>query len=774
MFAEFNEVPKLVTRGDLASAGFSNRRWVKGVPPDVARHALQELGALRVCCHVLSRVLAKGPSSRKLSRSVWYLRMLELTLRAAKSLDHDGEVRKRLITESCVLARNGRATSLMNSRKRRQVVCNTRFEPLSRELGTLFPKHLVMLLHSVYRPPERKTSDPDAELRRRTDQWLREMSNENHFDYESRLDAATFIRRFVVEGAEEGLLGTDTEWNDLLLFVRRHLSAYLSESVPERRGQLLRDLGGILKVRSHSVDSHGKRISSWRLIRETYLSATYLEKPHWHRAAKGIPGLWWIDSVYKRSLVLPEAEQGVVSFLIDLGASSVPVTLGVPPNNFHGPHNFVRVGHVVGGVSQDSPNFPHTRADFNQFSDYGLDHEHKSPDLDRWFRYISTLKPAGRIKRCQELWAAMDSNWDRFQGVAFTTAAGYYSNSKTTLGPVPCIWLWNLQHWDWILTTDGTFTSPIEKYQNNEQNLVLLGRKSALVCAWGSQASGFSSALGLIPGPTANRVLTNLRTAQSKMARLPNEVAREHYRYLAKFEGEELVINQAMREGLIFAPRGTRDWWQPEECLSGDHRETFPDHCGFVDIYPDADVLWDRLGIGVDPDISFLIGFWNRVALESHPSDDGVPQMLSGTYSQAERLLLSNPSPRAQSVLLPTTKGGWWPSEVCFWAENPETCSYLEEAGLHQWVVAQPNLYPTFGRWAAVLRVDSNDGWSLEKECVQRQDEEAERVIHQGANIFAREIKSAKPSLWDLLRARLRDLIHGRVARATPLRSYQA
>ena len=166
--------------------------------------------------------------------------MLELALRAAKSLDVDGEVQSRLISKNCVLARNGRATSLGVARQRRQVVCNTRYEPLALELGKLFPKNIVMLLHNVYRPPERKTSDPDAGVRRRVDEWLREMSDKDHFDYENRLHPSAFIRRLVVEGAQEGLLGDETEWNELLRFVRRHISAYVSDSGPDRRDQLLR------------------------------------------------------------------------------------------------------------------------------------------------------------------------------------------------------------------------------------------------------------------------------------------------------------------------------------------------------------------------------------------------------------------------------------------------------------------------------------------------------------------------------------------------------
>ena len=195
-FPETHETRQLVHDADLASLG-ETRRWMLEIPSKKARPVLQSLGTLRVCCHVLSRILAKGPRNRK---PQWYLHALASIIELSKEIG-DGEVYDRLLNGKCVLNRNRQPTSLAAAHAAGRVVCNARSEALAKELGSLFQNRLVMILHKIYRLPDKKTTNPEDELRWRVGEWLRSVSSDNSFLYETRLDASAFIKRFISGGA---------------------------------------------------------------------------------------------------------------------------------------------------------------------------------------------------------------------------------------------------------------------------------------------------------------------------------------------------------------------------------------------------------------------------------------------------------------------------------------------------------------------------------------------------------------------------------------------
>ncbi len=243
VFPETTEVKKLITNKDLISIG-ENRQWLIDIPSEKAKPVLQALGALRTCCHVLSRVLEQGPKKRK---SEWYLRILDQIIRLNEDLGGD-DISERLLSGKCFLNRNGQPTSLIRAGQSGRIVCNTRSEILSKELGGLFKNNILMILHKEYRLPDKRTADEKDEMRYRVNEWLRSESSDDTFQYETRFDAAAFIKTCIVDN--NSFSNTEENSDRLLNFVRNHLEAYISDRGPGRREETLAELGKSMLIKS--------------------------------------------------------------------------------------------------------------------------------------------------------------------------------------------------------------------------------------------------------------------------------------------------------------------------------------------------------------------------------------------------------------------------------------------------------------------------------------------------------------------------------------------
>jgi len=308
VFAETADVLRLVSSADLKNIGEGGRTWVKSIPSDKARPVLKDLGALRVCCHIISRVLEKGPVNRN---SEWYLNTLATAIQMSAEIggENENEIEGRLIEGECILQMGsrkepGKLISLMAAGRDDRVVCNARSERLATELGSLFPEGLVTSLHRVYRLPDKATDDTDDDKRRVVDQWLRQKSSERTFRYVTRLDPASFIKMFVAERpAPEN---PEVVSDGLLMFVRRHISSYINDQPERRRSQSNLNLGRALLVEAHCLNSSGVEISGYKPVSEVHIPTDYFTRPTWAKAAEGIPDIWWLNPRYRSELVLQD------------------------------------------------------------------------------------------------------------------------------------------------------------------------------------------------------------------------------------------------------------------------------------------------------------------------------------------------------------------------------------------------------------------------------------------------------------------------------------
>jgi hypothetical protein len=762
-FPTSEEVRQLLTPADVVAIAGAPRFWVDGVPPQSVHAALELAGAFRVCCHGLSSILAADNGQRE---PEWYLRTLAATIDLATRFD-DGTVRSRLIGGQCLLNRNAQPFSLGEAGQEGQVVCNVRSEVLSKQLGNLFTGDLVVLLHQVYRLADRRAEDEDSGRRRRVDEWLRAAASESTFQYENRLDAPDFIRHFVVD--RKLAMTSDDVADQLLAFVRDHLEAYVSDRGPRRREQTLADLGRSLRIKAYRWNAEGKRTTEYRPITEVYLPAGFVERNAWADAARGVPGLWWVDSSYRSRLARKESPVGAGRFLRDLGAAIGPRIERIPANASHGAHRFFR---VTRNATERFPNFPHDQTYFGQYSDYGLVSDSDSADLNAWWTHVSNLPSEERGWRGEALLRALEEQWDSvYKQFSSARALGYYANGAYPIGDVPTRWLWRLRTWKWLALEGGELTSPLATYARSSEVLALLKPGTEPVCAWDTRVAGVVSALGFRVDVPGSVVLRYLREARSQDADIPLSLAQAYYHHLATKAATMPELAAAFDEGLVYSPGSRRRWWRPADCLRGDQRDIFGDLCGYVSPYSTADTLWDYLGIPSTASLDFLVGFWRRIAQEFDPMDPELGSILQPSYALAERLAeVKAPSPTAVPVL---AAGTWHTSSEVFATALDELASQITQDCLWRWEGENPDLLPRFLRWIGLLDVETT-ARTMRLPGNAQLDSSLEERIHQGVRAFAVDIRNVEPELFRALRVRLREIVHGRVQMIDPLRLHFA
>ena len=195
--------------------------------------------------------------------------------------------------------------------------------------------------------PDRRSSRNEDAMRRTVDEWLRTLAGDDRIQYETRLDAPEFIKRFVV-GRKSS---TQASLSDALIsFVRDHLESYVSDQGANRRERTLRELGRSLLVKAHSYGEDGKKITEYKPVSEVHLPAGYQEGSHWAEAARGTPGIWWIDWHYRKKLARPDEALSVSGFLTNLCAAKGPRLQLIPSNALHNFYRFTNVtrGEVLG------------------------------------------------------------------------------------------------------------------------------------------------------------------------------------------------------------------------------------------------------------------------------------------------------------------------------------------------------------------------------------------------------------------------------------------
>jgi len=759
VFPETPEVGRLINRNDLISIG-EKRHWLIGIPPQKARTVLQSLGALRICCHVLSRILEKGPKNRKPD---WYLRTLDQIITISEELGDD-EVHDRLLNGKCVLNRNGQPTSLIRAGQSERILCNARSEILSRELGGLFKNSLVMILHKEYRLPDRKTTDEKDEIRHRVDEWLRSESSEDTFQYETRFDAAAFIKTCIVDN--NPFSNPEENADKLLNFVRNHLEAYISDRGANRREETLIELGKSLLIKSHTIGEKGEDKIVFRPVSSVYIPAGFPDKPSWSAAAKGIPGFHWIDWRYRKSLVQPGNPMGVVAFLKALGAATGPRVEQIASDSYHNVYNFTR---VVRGDPAQYPNFPHSSIRFDEYSDYGLVGDYRSPDLDKWFAYFNKLSHRERSIRGEAFLRTFENQWEYFRNKTVARAMGYYFNGKYDLGAVPTRWVWNIQNNNWVLPRTGDFTKPSELYANTEQSRVLLYTHGDKVCHWTTNNLEAARALGFQIDIPASMIIDNLREAR-KNERLPTiQRVNAHYEYLSKgdFSSSLLIlVVTAFEEGLLFAPGSIQNWWRPEECLRENYRDTFGDYCGYLHKYTNVDALWDQFNIRPNPDLKFTERLLRRVSGKGYQQGRELNTMLERTYLFAEKLLEEPIQPNPDVPVY--ASGGWKKASYVFTTDYDELAAFLESRGLYRWDFELAGLVPKFQKWTGIHNIEREAEFKVAS-VDYIPAPELEDKVHAGVQAFGVEISRINRDLWPIIRNRIRDVLVGKVKRMKSL-----
>lgn len=760
-FAAFPETPiirQLIQTSDLLTLKEKQRNWLSVIPSVEARPVLQSLGTLRVCCHVLSRLLARGPRNKN---AQWYMKTLATVIELAKDLG-DEEIYGRLIEGRCILNYKGRPISLAKAHKAGQMVYNTRSEALAKQLGELFPSRFILLLNKIYRLRELKKPELDDELKRGIDVWLRETSSDVTFQYISRLDAAAFIKRFVIDKSDVWQPGEITD--RVLDFVRDHVESYVSDQGAHRRRQILLELGEHLRIKAHSILSGGKRITDYRLVSEVYLPAGFLDKASWSHTARDIPNLWWADWQYRRRLARSSNPIGVVGFLRELGAATGPKIEIVPSNSWHGMHKFTRVTH---GDPQRFPNYPHKEVPFGRYSEYGLIGDSRSPDLLAWWEEISKLTIQSRSQKGEQLLRALEDGWDFYHNFAQARATAYYSNAEYELGNVPSQWVWFLQNWTWVMADDGSFIRPGDVFARTETNIGLLyPERKELLCRWSPKSIEALKALGFRTDVPASNIISYLREAKSSDRQLPTIKAAIYYAQLSK-EAESQEVVGAMTQGLIYSPNSRQNWWKPQECIETDQHSIFGTYCGYLNLYTESKSLWEALGIVKIADLGFLRRFWNRVGNSEEPSDALLQAVLGSTYQLAEDLLSTT---KQQGTTIPVIADGeWHNSNEVFSTTSDEISQYLREKGLYRWDYGYPDLVPNFQEWINIFHVERNAKFKpilLGNEI----SSELEEQLHAGIQSFAAEVSRVSGEIWSKIRQRLSALILGRLYVTEPLR----
>jgi len=752
-FAESFATRELLNGEDFADG----RQWISGVPPEYARTALEQAGALRMCCHQLSRVLASGPTDRS---PEWWLRSLSESLRLHQSFG-DSTVTDTLLSGRCVLDQTGSPFSLAVNSENEGIICNTRSLLIGERLQSLFPHDELTVLNRVYQLPDRRTDDPNDELRRHCDDWFRTQSNLDRIDYESRLDGPTFIRRFIVEG--------DPEWvkaysDELLNFVRDYLPAYIGSRGGSRRLETLAEIGKRLHVRARSVDLVGKTIRAQVPISEVYLSQTFSETNQWAVAAASVPGFWWIESSYRRSLARPEDDVGATGFLRNLGAASTFRVHPVSNDTHHGMHSFSR---VTRGETDEYPNYPHDSVPFNRYSDHGLVGDYSSPDLDAWWAYTSKLGVRERSTRGEALLRTIEASWTSLDSKISTRATAYYSNGETEIDVVPAVWLWNLQRRAWIRTSTGEFDEPRSCYARTDSLQPLLDPQSDRVTAWPSVQIPAAVGLGFKTEMDSSEVIERLRDSYRNNKELSFSSANAYYRHLAKLmQSESDVIHALTRERLIFSPTEVGNWWTASDCLQTISNELPANLYPALDNYEDCHDLWNHLQIKNDPDYSYLMRFWNRLSRSLDPTYAELPSTLAISYRLADRVA---PFKKWKAVQV-IADGAWRESDNVFVTQLEEVANELHELGMWRWEHSAPDMVPRFLKAAGIFSPDRDGGVEIIDRYSGRADENSRDHIHRAIAGFADEIFSDLPDAWPPLAGRMHQIIQGQVIRHSLLK----
>ena len=757
VFPETNEIRQLIRNTDLASLG-ETRQWMLEIPSPKARSMLQSLGALRICCHILSKLLASGPRKRE---PEWYLRVLASIIELKEEIG-DEEVNVRLLNGKCILNRNGQPASLVAASLAGRVVCNTRSDVVAKELGNLFQNRLVMILHKVYRLPDRKTTNPKDELRRRVDEWLRTVSSDETFEYETRFDASAFIKRFIAGGTPPSKPEEDAD--RLLHFVRNHLEGYVSDQGQHRREQILLELGRSLLIKAHTTDENGKDKTEYQPVSVVHIPAGFIDKSTWSKAAKGVPNLWWIDWRYRKSLVRQESPISVVSFLKVLGAATGPRIETIAHNYYHNIYRFTR---VTRGDPARYPNFPHANTSFTQYSDYGLVGDSYSPDLVKWLQHAKGLSSRERDLRGEALLRTLEDQWESYKGKTTVRATGYYSNAENTLGNVPARWLWELQESEWVAVSDKNFVKPKDTYARTEEAQTLLDPEEDSVCRWISHSSEVARALGFKITIPAGRIIEYLRAARSNEQQLISHRAIAYYEYLSRDEKASTIVETAFQDGLIFSPSQRCSWWRPGDCLRREQRSTFGDYCGYLDAYMSAEHLWEWLGVASNPDLDFLVRFWARVSKNEESPSRPLIRVLGATYLLAEKLLTRR-KPAATSVPV-LADGEWRDTSEVFVTDYDEIAKRFRSSGFYRWAYEFPDLVARFQMWTGIFHVERNAEIKVISTGANS-DLDLEEKLHIGVQAFAIEVSRISTEIWPIVRRRVGDIIRGRVKRVESLK----
>jgi hypothetical protein len=755
-FAVTDEVRALLSASDLLTAAGSRRRWLPRTPPPPNRHALIEAGAFMATPLTLAKALSRGPRNRP---PAWYLESLAVCVDAAGT---DDEVVETLVSGRSFLNRRGTPVSLAEAQQKGKVVCNARSEVLSHELAGLFSESLIVLLHRVYRLADRKTDEQVDVWRRQVDVWLRNTASEDTFTYESRLDAATFIRLFVVE--QEMASGGGDVADRLLSFVRDHLDAYVSLIGPRNRVTTTRQLGQVLRVRASRAVPSGKREIAYVPVADVALPAGFLDGSPWPDAARGTPGIWWADSRYRVGLARKGNPLGATGFLRELGAVDGPRVVSIPEDAWHGNYQFTRVTRTD---VTNAPNFPHAKVKFGQYSDYGLDGDSDSTDLAAVLSHLATVPRAERVRRGEALLRTIEGLWAKgLDNLATAHAYGYYWNSAYDLGVVDARWVSRLKSSPWVALQTGEFVAPSDAYARTPVAASLLAAGSEPLCAWDTRDVGVARRLGFRVEIEPAVALRYLRDARSGVKRLRLDTVKAFYAHLTRVTmTPELAAS--FDEGLVYSPRSREAWTRPALCLQHDRRDVFGTLIGYVDPYPDAHELWTALDIPEEPDLAFLARVWTHFGNSFEPSDSDLHFVLARSYALAETLLKSGSG--AQPDVPVVAGGSWLTPNVVFATQVDELAAELTSAGMVRWDLGAPELVPRVADWLGVLDVDRVADVRVIAD-TSSPAPDIEGRVHRAIARCAAEVRITNVQLWTKVAKRFSDVLRGRVVACNPLR----
>jgi len=555
--------------------------------------------------------------------------------------------------------------------------------------------------------------------------------------------------------------------------VRDHVEAYVSDQGSHRREQTLLELGKSLLIKAHAPRDDGKDISEYRPISEAFIPAGFMDNSPWSRAAKGVPGLWWIDWRYRKRLVRHESPMGVVAFLKALGAATGPRIEPIDANAYHNKYHFTR---VTRGDPAQCPNFPHGKIRFGlfrfgQYSEYGLVGDSQSSDLAAWLQHVKGLSSKERSLRGEALLRTLEDQWELYKSKTTALANGYYSNAEHEIGKVPSRWVWELQQSDWVLTSDkdgkDCFVRPKDTYALTEETQTLLEPRQDSVCRWGANSSDVARVLGFKIEIPTETIIGYLRAARLSGQRLSTHRAVAYYEYLSRHELASVGVDSAFQEGLIFAPGHRWSWRCPEECLRNGQRDVFGDFCGYLDGYASADKLWECLGVAQPADLDFLVRFWARVSKDEMLRGRDLSRVLEATYLLAERLITRS---RQTGTVVPVlADGDWRYSSNVFVTDYDDVAKQLQVRGLYRWDNEFPDLMPWFKNWTGIFNVERNAEITVVSTDA-RPDLDAEARLHAGVQSFGGEVSRIASELWPIVRGRVRDIVRGRVQRVDSLR----